>query len=57
MSCPYCGSNDLRPLQDRFGRFQCGECQRRFVGTLPPPEAPQSNAETSPPPQSPKRKR
>jgi transposase-like protein len=37
--CPYCGDEDLRPLDAEPGRFGCASCRRafalRFIGVAP----------------------
>jgi transposase-like protein len=29
--CPYCGDEDLRPLDAEPGRFTCASCRRAFA--------------------------
>jgi transposase-like protein len=29
--CPYCGDEDLRPLDAEPGRYVCGSCRRSFA--------------------------
>ncbi|HEX5348476.1 MAG TPA: Insertion element protein [Pseudonocardiaceae bacterium] len=29
--CPYCGEEDLRPLEEPSGAWRCADCQRVFV--------------------------
>jgi len=28
--CPYCGEEDLRPVSDQAGRWECDACARGF---------------------------
>jgi ribosomal protein L37AE/L43A len=32
--CPYCGEEDLRPVEQPHGAWQCAGCLRRFAVTL-----------------------
>lgn len=29
--CPYCGQEDLRPVEEPPAAWRCGDCQRVFV--------------------------
>lgn len=47
--CPYCGDEDLRPLDDRHGSWWCQSCRRgwslKMLGTGTPDSLSPSSSE------------